>query len=475
MSKIDREQLGEWLSAYIDGELDADQRASVERLLREDEAAAQQLRELRRTVNLVSSLPRHTAPSSIAEDLRFHVERAELLDDLEQPGAAIGGRRAPLLAILSTAAVLAAVVGGLWYMAGDRRGTERKSEMLALAPERPVEQAIGEAKDASRIATKSRRGKRSVATRSAKRALALSDSDMRVSPAPAAARRAAEHSTNGLIATASLEQKLVAGMDLSSVRTHPFNNEAVRLKITVRDEKERDRITKRMLARLARGGAVDLAVVTEGDRADAETPRSFYYRGTSHLNFAEGNDNQILVRASRRRIDAVLDEVARAVQDGATVDLIAGPLTIRGLERTRMVLKGLGEPAAATAESEAPRDDRSRVLSQRRGGRKTPPTAQQHAADRDGSLDDLADALGLDPQVFARATKSDSDAELVESAMRTVPYVGRLSDGPPGGPYVTVVVQVLIAKPQQAQPGGPAGPSPKPQRKRAGKTPANHQ
>ena len=62
MSDIDREQLGEWLSAYLDGELSEEQTTVVERLLREDASARQSLDALRRASELVPSLPRHAAP-----------------------------------------------------------------------------------------------------------------------------------------------------------------------------------------------------------------------------------------------------------------------------------------------------------------------------------------------------------------------------------------------------------------------------
>ncbi|MGB2987736.1 MAG: hypothetical protein WBE26_17860, partial [Phycisphaerae bacterium] len=109
MAGIDRGQLGELLSAYIDGELDAEHVKSVERILREDAGARHLLEELRGTVNIVSSLPRHSAPGSIAEDVQFQVERSELLGDPDsQPATATGGRSG-LPALLSMAAVLGLV------------------------------------------------------------------------------------------------------------------------------------------------------------------------------------------------------------------------------------------------------------------------------------------------------------------------------------------------------------------------------
>ena len=133
MSKPDRDQLGERLSAYIDGELDAEQTQRIERVLRRDERARRMLEELRRTVDLVSSLPRHVAPDSIAEDVQFHTERSELLGGSRRPLAPTGMRRSPVLAVLSMAAVLALVAIGLPIMISHERD-DAGATKVALAP-----------------------------------------------------------------------------------------------------------------------------------------------------------------------------------------------------------------------------------------------------------------------------------------------------------------------------------------------------
>ncbi len=112
MASMDREQLGEWLSAYLDGELSAEESARVATLLRDDPEARQFLAELRELSALVETLPRRTAPESILEDVQRHLERDELIGETppEAPAAEGWGLR-----YLATAAAIALMfIGGAW-------------------------------------------------------------------------------------------------------------------------------------------------------------------------------------------------------------------------------------------------------------------------------------------------------------------------------------------------------------------------
>ena len=79
MSHLSDDQLGELLTAYVDGEVDPREKAFVEHLLREDRRAAALLAELRGLSTAVAQLPRHAAPTMIADDIRQLVERDQLL------------------------------------------------------------------------------------------------------------------------------------------------------------------------------------------------------------------------------------------------------------------------------------------------------------------------------------------------------------------------------------------------------------
>ena len=76
MASIDRDKLGEYLSAYLDDELNERERAAVERLVARDPRARAQLEELRRTVDLVRGLPHRAAPPSLIQDLTAAAEQA---------------------------------------------------------------------------------------------------------------------------------------------------------------------------------------------------------------------------------------------------------------------------------------------------------------------------------------------------------------------------------------------------------------
>ena len=116
MSSIDREKLGEYLSAYLDDELNAADRQAVERLVADDSRARALLDELRQTVGLVHDLPRRTAPPSLLEDLTAAVERQELLGE---PSEEVLPRRPwwfTLRPILSAAAALVITIGGGYWV-----------------------------------------------------------------------------------------------------------------------------------------------------------------------------------------------------------------------------------------------------------------------------------------------------------------------------------------------------------------------
>ncbi|MEP0841135.1 MAG: hypothetical protein HRF43_00295, partial [Phycisphaerae bacterium] len=79
MTDDQRQYLEMQLSAYLDDELDIEQRREVELLLARDEQARVLLEELRATIEAVRSLPRIRAGSGLLESLRGRMERESLL------------------------------------------------------------------------------------------------------------------------------------------------------------------------------------------------------------------------------------------------------------------------------------------------------------------------------------------------------------------------------------------------------------
>lgn len=79
MDAKQRQALEEQLSAYLDGELTAEQRARVETFLAENEDARRLLDELQSNIAALQSLPRAKASDVFTEELRSRLERRALL------------------------------------------------------------------------------------------------------------------------------------------------------------------------------------------------------------------------------------------------------------------------------------------------------------------------------------------------------------------------------------------------------------
>ncbi len=432
MSKIDREQLGEWLSAYVDGELDSEQENLLERVLREDEGARRLLAELRRTAGLVSSLPRHRAPSSIAQDVQLRVERSDLIGGVDEPSVGPAGRRHPIFALLSMAAMLALVAGSFWMMWGDAGSpTGVPGDIVAVAPGKGSEKEGAELRSVERLRDRAkhdvrsarRRGRGSETSSVSRRGIAEEAS----APAPPvpATRRAEEE---GLLATATLDQKMIAGLPPGSVRTHRFDNEPVRLKVRVRSEAQRDAVTARLIAYLAERQATDLAEVPSNVAGRPLPSGTYYHKGDPKVNFTSADQRQILVHASRRQLDEMMSELADAASTPDSIALVAGPVSIRGLARARKALYGLDEPTSAVAAGRLAfiRDDESPAPAEALDKTGATTRSKQPPVGGGGLFDGLLRLIQLDPEMLAQTLEPTGDGGPEESAAPTDQPVAEL-------------------------------------------------
>ncbi|MEM8874536.1 MAG: polysaccharide biosynthesis/export family protein [Planctomycetota bacterium] len=105
---VDEQHTEALLAAYIDGELDAEQRAAVEASLAKRPSHAAMVDQMRRARALVKGLPTEPAPVGLADDVLGQLERAALL---EPAGLAIKPARQRPLAL--AAAVVLLLAGGL--------------------------------------------------------------------------------------------------------------------------------------------------------------------------------------------------------------------------------------------------------------------------------------------------------------------------------------------------------------------------
>jgi len=393
MAGFDSEQFGEWLSAYVDGELDAVETKRVESILKENGEARRLLDELRRTAQLVSTLPRHEAPPSILEAIQLDAERRELLGGLEpQPVGRTGGR-GWALGIVSSAAALVLVVGGVWYFSLGRDAPLRPIDRVAaLAPATP-EGPTG-------------RGR---STGEAKRSL---ESDIRSDKAAAPADRASGgggKTEGSLLAAATIDQKLQAGLGVSAVESHTFGNEPVQLQVAVTDPAVRDRLAERVARYLSDRRVANLSQNGKDDRGSAEAPGRFFYAGAPKKNFNDSDQRQILVRATRGELEGLMRQVALATGRDDSVALVSGPLTIHGLNRAQTILYGLAD-STPTKRKESEALDASANSGAKSSGAvsSAAPTAP---AGPDQFLDGLVEMLGLDRDALAKAgERSDAVA-----------------------------------------------------------------
>jgi len=399
MARIDREQLGELLSGYIDGELDPRERQIIERVLREDESARQLLADLRRTAQAVSSLPRHAAPASILGDTQAALERSALLDDFPDPRAHQTRGRSSWTARWAMAAMLGLVlVTGWWFTTEQsRRSSQGKSELAQRAlPD------VGAAKDKGEVHA----GMEKATSERASRA-------KEVSPP----RAVSEPDRTPASAVATIDQQLAAGVDPTIFRGQTFAAEPVRLQITVRDEPEREAVATRIAAALAQQQLADLALAPAARADKTGSLQRFYYRGKAGVNYETAAEEQILVRASPQQIDQLLTELSGPNRPEEAVAFVAGPITVRGVEKSRSIVQLLGEQQGGVSRNESKSNDPSNLGEKVAAADADRSPADKPAAPNGGLADGLLKIVGIDSELLTEGPKSaDEPVDLSEKS-----------------------------------------------------------
>ncbi len=117
MNHIDRPELEELLSAYIDDELSERQRTEIKRLIEHDEKIAEELRYLEKQKQLLAALPVASAPRDVLGGVKAAMERKGTSDDASRVKArAVGSRRIYARRLLTTAAMILLPVGVLAWV-----------------------------------------------------------------------------------------------------------------------------------------------------------------------------------------------------------------------------------------------------------------------------------------------------------------------------------------------------------------------
>ena len=175
----------------------------------------------------------------------------------------------------------------------------------------------------------------------------------------------------------------------------------MRLQVTVRGQSEREALTAKIAAELSQLQLADLAAVP-GPRADTTaSAQRFYYRGKSGVNFDADDEDQILVRASPQQIDRLLTDLAAP---GESVAMVAGPIAVQGVEKSRSVVQLLGEQqqlAAGTGEKKSGND----FLDDTSGAAAEAAPTSKAAGRSDGMMGGLLKIVGIDPKLLSAGPK----------------------------------------------------------------------
>jgi anti-sigma factor RsiW len=120
MSESDRPKPDERLTAYLDGQLDPQERSEVQRLIETDSEWQRELAELEQLSRQIASLPRYEAPAGLVQRTLEQIEREPPAARVAAPamaGSRAGNRvKRVAMAVCGLAALLAAimVVPSLW-------------------------------------------------------------------------------------------------------------------------------------------------------------------------------------------------------------------------------------------------------------------------------------------------------------------------------------------------------------------------
>jgi hypothetical protein len=134
--------------------------------------------------------------------------------------------------------------------------------------------------------------------------------------------------------------------------------------------------------------------------------QNFYYRGKAGVNFDAANEDQILVRASPQQIDQLLTKLSEPNQPEEAVALVAGPITVQGVEKSRNVVQLLGEQQQPGVPRNAmTRGDDSFFAKNGTTVDADRTSADQSTAPSGGMVDGLLKIVGIDPKLLSSGAK----------------------------------------------------------------------
>jgi hypothetical protein len=446
MTPQERQRIDEQLSAYLDGELDAAERAELEQRLAADPQAKAMLDELRLTVEAVRRLPRRPAPEGLGASLTTRIERSQLLDG--------GGGRLRVgpqghwwfWRPLAGAAVLVLAVGGGFWAFQRLSESDSSSEPQLARLDQDQEPLAGRTTlDERRDGTapshaffhalqpgsvaKGEKGDRPVPAEPAAAAESAPDISAAKTVAPKGPPREPQTMLDTQALTQSgvweadglmsvgvdevepanaydprdpLEVKLAAGATRGEVLNHPFVNEPVRLTVTPGGGEARSEVHGRLMGYLAANGIRSLEVVVPDRDAAVPPVARFVVEGRAHRNYGEGPaGDQLLVRLPRGQLaglvaflgannEAVVFRSGRDAESVSHTISVSPPRGRAASQPARLEAPGEGEivassPGSGTTPVLAVREDKGEAAKEMEVG--GPEPARRARAKEESSYD----------------------------------------------------------------------------------------
>lgn len=289
--KLTREQLEELLSAYLDDEVTDQERALVERVMRDDASARRILDELRQTRDLIGALPSHSAPPDLADEIEGHIERRALLDEPVSSRMTDRSHRGPLRVFLGIAAMLVFMVGsGIWFAA-----IASKKHQQQFAQNQIKDESLTKAKSTAIEAAKVADDSTGDASAYTARAGAPAKSVETFRRENLSASGESKADSSGL--AIALEKKLEKDLPVAELKNHSFAAEPVRITLNARSAQHQNALVSIVSMTLRERGVEVVEPVPLNETRQLSKSQAFVAEGTAGANFDDARSRQLIVRA----------------------------------------------------------------------------------------------------------------------------------------------------------------------------------
>ncbi|MCC7292671.1 MAG: zf-HC2 domain-containing protein [Phycisphaerales bacterium] len=363
---------GELLSAYLDGELAPREQQEVERLLRESAEARALLDNLKAVREGLLALPRRFAPQDLASSISAQLERDALLGEQRPtaPGARLSRRAG--WSVFAAAAVLTFASLLWWQLDHWRTPTTPPDRLVSASGERAAPESHYLGKPLSERGESATLTEEKALDEGA--ALARKPADRSWSRgAPVAGEGSDLNSgsvpsplTERLLASASLAQKIEAGVGLETLRKHHFDTESSELTIECTSDEQRNEVMRTLLKALKDAGAVNLALTDEVPAGAA------FAEGKLGVNYSLAEEKQFIVCLPAEQWTGVIEAVEHSAAD-ARPEMRSGLVVGTGWKSAQTLLAGDAETTSLGYFALRLNTDKERVPTEDEAEQESPP------------------------------------------------------------------------------------------------------